>query len=304
VGEMIMKKIKRKFMLFCDKHPIVTKILAIIFSCFFLAFALTVLFDPNNPIKYRHIGIYIVLSWIFTVTLIPPIFKSLLGTSRVWILLCHILFFLFPIALLGNIQQFCIECHLLISTVFILSCSFILFFTLRNMNLNFKLLSVSLDELSIITILLITIISYFIEANNEVKNNYIDILKNLLLVIPMQILRIAYKEIEVWQSHKPIQSQPTYTQKENHQFALSLFYGIIVRMYKENSGKHHKPHIHAEFSGDEVVVTIDGEVLEGSIPSAKMKLLEAWMVIHKEDLQADWELLSKGEQTFRIDPLK
>jgi hypothetical protein len=25
---------------------------------------------------------------------------------------------------------------------------------------------------------------------------------------------------------------------------LSLFYGLIVRMYKETSGKHHKPHIH------------------------------------------------------------
>jgi hypothetical protein len=43
---------------------------------------------------------------------------------------------------------------------------------------------------------------------------------------------------------------------------LSLFYGIVVRMYKENSKKHKKPHIHAEYSGDEVVVALDGEVKE------------------------------------------
>jgi oxalate decarboxylase/phosphoglucose isomerase-like protein (cupin superfamily) len=44
---------------------------------------------------------------------------------------------------------------------------------------------------------------------------------------------------------------------------LSLFYGIVVSMYKEVSGKHHKPHIHVEYAEDEVVVALDGEILEG-----------------------------------------
>ena len=45
-------------------------------------------------------------------------------------------------------------------------------------------------------------------------------------------------------------------------------------------------------------------MLEGEIPKAKMKLLDAWMVIHQEDLEANWKLLSSGEQFFRVDPLK
>jgi len=85
---------------------------------------------------------------------------------------------------------------------------------------------------------------------------------------------------------------------------LSVFFGIIVRMYKETSSKHKIPHLHAEYSGDEVVVTFDGKVLEGSIPGNKMKLLVAWMEIHKEDLLANWELLSQGEQSFKIEPLR
>lgn len=85
---------------------------------------------------------------------------------------------------------------------------------------------------------------------------------------------------------------------------LSTFFGIIVRMYKENGGKHKMPHIHAEYSGEEVVVTLDGEILEGGIPKPKMKLLDAWMEIHREDLEVNWKLLSNGEQFFRIDPLK
>ncbi len=55
---------------------------------------------------------------------------------------------------------------------------------------------------------------------------------------------------------------------------------IFRSIYKENGGKRKMPHIHAEYSGDEVVVTLDGEILEGEIPKAKMKLLDAWMEIH------------------------
>lgn len=85
---------------------------------------------------------------------------------------------------------------------------------------------------------------------------------------------------------------------------LSTFYGIIVRMFKENIGKHKMPHIHVEYSGDEVVVALDGTILEGEIPKSKMKLLDAWMEIHREELEVNWKLLSNGEQFFRIDPLK
>lgn len=43
---------------------------------------------------------------------------------------------------------------------------------------------------------------------------------------------------------------------------LSTFYGIIVRMYRELGGKHNEPHIHAEYSGEEIVISLDGTVLE------------------------------------------
>lgn len=85
---------------------------------------------------------------------------------------------------------------------------------------------------------------------------------------------------------------------------LSTFFGIIVRMYREVGGKHNVPHIHAEYSGEEIALALDGTVLEGSIPKNKLKLLEAWMEIHREDLEANWKLLTDGEQFFRIDPLK
>lgn len=74
-------------------------------------------------------------------------------------------------------------------------------------------------------------------------------------------------------------------------------------MYREIGGHHNLPHIHAEFSGDEAVVALDGTVLEGLLPRNKMRLLLAWMEIHHDELGADWSLLERGEQCFRIDPL-
>ena len=52
------------------------------------------------------------------------------------------------------------------------------------------------------------------------------------------------------------------------------------------------------------MIALDGDILEGSFPKSKLKLLEAWMEIHHEELMANWKLLSNGEQFFRIDPLK
>lgn len=88
--------------------------------------------------------------------------------------------------------------------------------------------------------------------------------------------------------------------------AICIFYGIIIRMYNEKGGKHNKPHIHAEYQGKEAVIAFDGEILEGkdNIPKNKLKLIDAWLEIHKEDLEANWTLLSEGQRFFKIPPLQ
>ena len=85
---------------------------------------------------------------------------------------------------------------------------------------------------------------------------------------------------------------------------LSMFFGIIIRMYREINGPHNIPHIHAEYQGQEMVISLDGEILEGSLPSKKTKLVLAWIEIHNEELVANWQLLSEGEEYFKIDPLR
>jgi len=86
---------------------------------------------------------------------------------------------------------------------------------------------------------------------------------------------------------------------------ISMFYGIIVAMYFFDTGKHKRPHIHVKYQGEEAVIAIpDGEVLEGTIQQSKMKLVQAWIEIHRDDLMADWDLAVNGQELFKIDPLK
>jgi len=85
---------------------------------------------------------------------------------------------------------------------------------------------------------------------------------------------------------------------------ISMFYGIIVRMFNNDNQKHHLPHIHVEYQDFAAVVAIDnGEILQGELPPRARKLLLAWMEIHKDELSANWQLAVNGEHTFKIRPL-
>jgi len=86
---------------------------------------------------------------------------------------------------------------------------------------------------------------------------------------------------------------------------ISMFYGLIVSMYYLDTKKHKLPHIHVKYGEKEGVYQIpEGNLLEGSMPSNKEKLLLAWIEIHKEDLMANWDLAVSGNKVFTIEPLK
>nr|VFK41403.1 MAG: protein of unknown function (DUF4160) [Candidatus Kentron sp. SD]VFK47205.1 MAG: protein of unknown function (DUF4160) [Candidatus Kentron sp. SD] len=86
---------------------------------------------------------------------------------------------------------------------------------------------------------------------------------------------------------------------------ISMFYGILISIYFYDDGKHNLPHIHAEYGEHEASIAIDdGAVLSGNLPRSKLKLVQAWIEIHREDLLANWKLAVAGEPVFRIEPLR
>lgn len=86
---------------------------------------------------------------------------------------------------------------------------------------------------------------------------------------------------------------------------ISMFYGIIIYMYFFDDQKHHLPHLHAEYAEFEGVFTLhDAVMIEGNLPGRQMKLVSAWIEIHRDELMADWKLALSGQIVFKIEPLK
>ena len=81
---------------------------------------------------------------------------------------------------------------------------------------------------------------------------------------------------------------------------ISMFYGILVRMYYDD---HNPPHFHAFYTDYKATFSFDGKLLDGNMPTKQVKLIVAWSVIHKEELIANWELAKNGETLFMITPL-
>jgi hypothetical protein len=55
---------------------------------------------------------------------------------------------------------------------------------------------------------------------------------------------------------------------------ISMFYGILIRMFFRDIDKHQTPHIHADYQGQVGVYSIlDGTLLAGSLPPNKHKLV-------------------------------
>ena len=90
--------------------------------------------------------------------------------------------------------------------------------------------------------------------------------------------------------------------KEWNMPAISMFYGIIIRMY--NNGEHNPPHFHATYQGYHAVFDMEGELTEGDMPVKQRKYIAAWADIHHDELLANWELAINEQPLYKIKPLR
>lgn len=70
---------------------------------------------------------------------------------------------------------------------------------------------------------------------------------------------------------------------------LSRFYGIIIRMYFQQS-EHNPPHFHAIYGEHMAAISIsEGKILEGELPKKALEMVLEWRTIHKNELLKIWE---------------
>lgn len=56
---------------------------------------------------------------------------------------------------------------------------------------------------------------------------------------------------------------------------LCRFYNIIIKMIFMDDEKHHKPHFHVFYAEYKASVSVDGELLAGSLPVKQLRMVQA-----------------------------
>ena len=83
---------------------------------------------------------------------------------------------------------------------------------------------------------------------------------------------------------------------------ISQFFGISIWIYYDD---HNPPHFHADYGDHAATFSIEsGELLVGSLPASARRKVETWAQLHRQELQADWELSEKHQPLQQIPPLK
>lgn len=85
---------------------------------------------------------------------------------------------------------------------------------------------------------------------------------------------------------------------------VSQFYGVIVRMYYDDMKQHNTPHIHVQYEESKAIYDFNAFCLKGKLPNKQSKMVEAWILIHSEELQLLWKLMQENNEFFNIEPLK
>lgn len=85
---------------------------------------------------------------------------------------------------------------------------------------------------------------------------------------------------------------------------LSRFYGIIIKMLFMDQEQHNKPHIHVYYSEYRASLGLDGELLAGKLPVKQLKMVQAWLVIHEDELYNAWNNAVRGIPFDKISPLQ
>ncbi|MBP7477355.1 MAG: DUF4160 domain-containing protein [Chitinophagales bacterium] len=83
---------------------------------------------------------------------------------------------------------------------------------------------------------------------------------------------------------------------------ISRFFGIIIRMFFKD---HAPPHFHIEYNSYKAIMDIESqEIAEGFIPPKQLRLVQAWAIIHKDELLENFNNLNKETPHFiKIEPL-
>jgi hypothetical protein len=82
---------------------------------------------------------------------------------------------------------------------------------------------------------------------------------------------------------------------------ISRFFGITIRIYRDD---HPPAHFHASYAEFEAKIGIENlELLEGRLPRRALTLVIEWAMQHRPELRENWRRALRHEAALPIVPL-
>lgn len=83
--------------------------------------------------------------------------------------------------------------------------------------------------------------------------------------------------------------------------SIAEFLGMVIYMYWD---EHPPAHFHVRFGDMWGAIDIQtGELVDGALPRKKLKKIEEWRRLHKDELLANWNLVAKRISPNKVEPL-
>lgn len=84
---------------------------------------------------------------------------------------------------------------------------------------------------------------------------------------------------------------------------LSSFYGITIAMFWDEP-HHSRPHFHARYGEHKASLDLTGEIIVGELPKPQLRLIQAWVELHVDELNANWARAVNEQPLEPISPLR
>ena len=82
---------------------------------------------------------------------------------------------------------------------------------------------------------------------------------------------------------------------------LGRFRGMVIGMYYEDEGQHNKPHVHVRYGDYKASLSLDGDILAGSLPRKQYRMVSGWLTTHEDEVYAAWSDAVRGIAFTRIE---
>lgn len=82
---------------------------------------------------------------------------------------------------------------------------------------------------------------------------------------------------------------------------ICRFFGIIITMYFR---EHNPPHFHARYGEHVAEIDFQGKIIEGNLPPRIAGFVIEWLLIHRMEIEQNWQIMRALGSPNKIQPLE